>query len=248
VWFGPEAEQLNRTKILNKIDNVIEQWKDMNLSMQGKLLITNTKILSQFYHIVRITGMSRKLRDEIQKRLNTFIWYPKKMCMIAYRTLQNKTAYGGLDFPNLEDINNALLAERIAKIRRSNRQWSGHMIFRMGRIFKDLDPSYADVSLYTSTFTQTTVTRFITKTYRTLKHKVPDWSIESFKTLKDKLHENTELDRLKYRDFGNTWQAIQQLPGMCKNSKTKNSPGVYYTFTASENTQRKPDNLLRRDS
>lgn len=210
VWFGPEAEELNRKHILDKIDNSTDQWKDMSLSMQGKLLIINTKILSQFYHIVRITGMSRKLREEIQKRLNSFTWYPRKMCLVAYRTLENNTDFGGLNFPKIENINYAILAERIAKILNSDREWKGHMVFRMGVFLRELDPTFMSDS-YIKTQVQTPVTNAIMTAYRKLETKVQDWSSENFKTLKAKLHENTRIERLQHRDLRDTWRAIQQI-------------------------------------
>ena len=115
VWFGKNAAELNQQTIINKIDKVIDTWKDIPLSFDGKILIINSKMMSQLYHVIRVTGLNTSLKNEVRKRITKFFWAPKKMHLIAYETLQNSIEKGGLWLPNLDNINDAILAERIPK-------------------------------------------------------------------------------------------------------------------------------------
>lgn len=212
TWFGPDAEQQNREHIISKIDTEIENWENMRLSLQGKLLIINVKILSQIYHVIRVTGMSRKLRDGIQKRITKFTWHPRKMCSIAYKTLQNSVDTGGLNFPNLENINAAILVERISKIKRDiNCEWRGHLLYRLGLSLRKLDPSYAS-SLLAHTLKQTTITDTIINAYRTLETKTTDWASENFKSLKLNLHVNSVIPPKPHGTVPkDIWRELQAL-------------------------------------
>ena len=78
-----------------KIDSVIDFWKDISLSFNGKIVIINTKILAQLYHIIRVTGMNAGLRNEVEKRMASFFWAPREMHLISYNTLQNTIESGG---------------------------------------------------------------------------------------------------------------------------------------------------------
>lgn len=209
VWYGPDAARLNREQILSKMDDAMEHWKKFNLSFQGKKLIISVKLLSQCYHVIRITGMDSKLQSEIQKRINDFMWHPRKMKLVAYSTLQNTIDAGGLEMPNLDDIKRAILVERISKTLRDKRPWHGQLVFRMGHTLRDVIPD-ATSTVYSHTHKQTKTSMEIEKTYRLLRHVVNDWPSENFKSLKLKLHKNNEYKKRAQRDYTNTWREIHQ--------------------------------------
>lgn len=200
LWYGPDAKQLNQDHILSKVDAAIEFWQKIPLSFQGKKLIINTKILSQLYYTARITGLDRKFQKELQKRLLKFFWHPRKMYLLPFSTLQNDTQHGGIELPNLEVVNKAILTERICKILQSDRPWKGQLIYRCGFTLRHLDRTFASTR-YLHTFKSTEVSAIIASTYTELKSKVPDWSLEDFKSLKQKLHQNTSFQLLDQRDW-----------------------------------------------
>ena len=210
IYFGENADKLNREKILKKIDAIIEFWKNIPLSFEGKKLIIKTKILSQFYHTVRITGLKEDLRKNIQKRIAKFIWHPKEMTLLPYSTLQNSIDEGGLHMPNLTNINKAILTERIRKIIIRDPPWKGQMIYRLGYSLRNIESKFAS-SLYAHTFTQTNITETIISTYEELKSKVTDWKTADFKSLKDLLHQNKPYRKQAYRNYNNTWRNINNI-------------------------------------
>lgn len=208
VWFGKDSQMKNHTMILDKIDEKLEFWKNIPLSYDGKRLIINTKILPQFYHVIRVTGLDDRLRKAVQKRITDFIWHPKKMRLLPYTTLQNTTEKGGLDMPNLENINRAILTERIARALNFEPIWTGMFIYRLGFALRDLKIEYASPK-YAHTPIQTCITTIILETYRKLKNDVGDWRYENFNTLKKRLHANTEYRRSRQRDYSDTWTNVQ---------------------------------------
>ena len=148
------------------------------------------------------------MEKEIQKRITDFFWYPKKMKMIAYDTLQNDTDYGGLNMPNLQVINRAILTERIPKILKRNTPWTGQFIYRLGLRLREIDMEFISPN-YEHTYKCTQVGEVIKDTYRKLKNQVIDWSLESFSSLKLKLHKNNEYRKEINRNYDNTWELIK---------------------------------------
>ena len=208
VWFGPNSKQLNRQQITEKMDRVVNFWKTIPLSFEGKKLILNTKLLPVLYHIIRITGMDRNLKCEVQRRINDFFWYPKKMKMIAYDTLQNDVDHGGLNLPNLDVINEAILTERIHKVLNWNPPWTGQFIYRLGFRLRNIKPDFSS-SKYKHTFKCTEIGEVIKSTYNKINHKVMDWTRENFASLKLKIHQNMAYKKDSNRNYDNTWQIIQ---------------------------------------
>ena len=72
---------------------------------------------------------------------------------------------------------------------------------------RSLDFNFASPA-YAHTYKQTPVTTTIITTYRALRHDVIDWSSESFKSLKSRLHKDAVIRRPKRRDYSDTWTII----------------------------------------
>ena len=208
VWFGKDSTNLNNNVVLQKIDKILNFWKSIYLSFEGKRLIIMTKILPQLYHIIRIIGLNKTLKKNVQTRITNFIWHPKKMKMIRYDILTNSKDKGGLEMPVLDNINKALLSERIPKVLKGNKIWAGQFIYRMGISLREINKQYIS-PLYAHTFIQTDVTTTIISTYRKLVTKVVDWKQENFASIKEKLHKNTDFqNKNTKRDFKDTWREI----------------------------------------
>ena len=209
VWFGPDAGDLNNSSILAKVDKALEFWRNIKLSFEGKKLIIATKILSQVTHVAKVTGISKTLQQNLQKRITSFFWHPRKMCLVSMATLQNEISDGGLELPNLHVLNKALLTERICKIMKYDPPWKGQLIYRNGFSLRSLDASFATTT-YSHTFSQTPMSDIIVSTYRELKDTVTDWSKENFRSLQRKLYVKTDTRVGNRRDFSNTWMQINR--------------------------------------
>ena len=210
VWFGPDARQLNRERIIKKVVEVIAFWDTIPLSFEGKRLIINTKIMPVLYHIIRITGMDDALEKALQSRIRKFIWHPRKMFLIAYETLQNSKEKAGLEMPNLKVINKAILTERICKFLKQDRPWSGQFIYRMGISLREIRIDLISTK-YAHTLKTTATSEIIINTYRELRNQVTEWPKENFSTLTVKLHKNNVYKKEANRDYTNTWKLINSF-------------------------------------
>lgn len=208
MWFGANAHTLNERHILTRINETLDFWRTIPLSFDGKRLIIMTKVLSQLYHIIRITGMSTYLKKKVQALITDFIWAPKKMKMLAYSTLQNTKDEGGQNMPNLEVINKAILAERISKVLKSKRPWTGMFIYRLGLNLRAVNKDFQS-SRYAHSPYKTETDKVILNVYDELKSEISDWSVETFTTLKKRLHKNNEYRKCDpNRNYDLTWREI----------------------------------------
>ena len=171
-------------------------------------MIIKLKILSQLYHVIRVTGMNSKLLKQVQKRITSFFWYPRKMCLVSMRTLQNSVENGGLGIPDLNVISKAILVERISKILKANPPWKGQLIYRIGFTIRDINRSFASPT-YVHTFKQTSVSCEIATTYREIKNRVTDWTNETFTSLQVHLSNDADYHKRANRNYGDTWLSIR---------------------------------------
>lgn len=209
VNFGIKSDQLNNQKILNKIEETLKFWRTLPLSFEGKRLIIMTKVVSQLYHIIRIRGLNATLKKEVQKIMSDFIWHPKRMRMIAYDTLQNSTDQGGLEMPNLDNINRAILTERLCKVMKGGKEWEGIFIYRLGTKIRPLSERYNSPTLLHSRRT-TPINAVIAATYDELKNKVEAWEKEDFASLKRKLHSDNDYRKANQnKDYSQTWKELR---------------------------------------
>ena len=113
VHFGRNAQNLNEIMVGRKMDHEFEKWKDRNLSMNGKITILRTLILSKIWHVGRVTGLQKKFIQKTTSEMTKFFWHPKTFHCINLKTLQNEPNKGGLNFPDLELEINAYFLETI---------------------------------------------------------------------------------------------------------------------------------------
>ena len=133
------------------------------------------------------------------------------MNLIAYKTLQNASTMGGIDAPNLKNINRAILVERVAKVAKTERPWSGQLFYRLGTIIRHSVPETNSRRLQ-HTNKQTKVTAEIAATFRRLDKNISDWAKEDFtSSLRKRLHTDNEVKRRIDRNYENTWYQIRQL-------------------------------------
>ena len=78
---------------VEKIITAIEQEKDRNLSLFGKILLANSLVLSKLWHVGIILEINDKYICEIHKRLNTWFRGQRKRNVISL--LQKPVSEGG---------------------------------------------------------------------------------------------------------------------------------------------------------
>lgn len=199
IWFGPDSRKLNSSHIIEKVDSVIDFWKNMNLSYQGKKLILETKILSQVYYTARVTGIGKTLKNSLHQRIVDFFWFPRKMKLLSFTTLQNDFQNGGVELPNLDVVNKALLVERVSKVLTRPCPWKGQFIYWYGRNLSSVHEMFTSAD-YQRTYCSTVVSITIFTAIHDLKGAVTNWENEDFRSLKRKLHKNFEI-RVPHKDW-----------------------------------------------
>lgn len=76
----------NWTVVINKIRNVLNYWQSRKLTLRGKVIITNTMILSKLNYTIRVLDVPDWAQREIRQMVSKFIWRGKRV-QIAYATL-----------------------------------------------------------------------------------------------------------------------------------------------------------------
>ena len=153
--------------------------------------------------------MGRHLKQKVQSRISKFIWHPKQMHMISYDTLQNDMDNGGLEMPNLDNINQAILTERIVKVLNNDPPWKGMFIYRLGIHLRDLDRQFVS-SIFAHSNRMDEVSQTISETYRVLKNTVLDWTKDNFKSIKKRLNRNNIYKKCDVnRNYDTTWREIR---------------------------------------
>ena len=92
----------NFEPLINKTAQILNQWRQRDLTLMGKITIINTLIASLFIHkFTVLPQMPTCYLKRIYNLFSNFIWNHAKP-KIALRTLQLNKAEGGLGLANLE--------------------------------------------------------------------------------------------------------------------------------------------------
>ena len=104
VWVTPNLEQcfeMNYNPAIEKIQAVLDMWKNRNLSIIGRISIVNTLVASILVHkMIVLPYMPQKYIDKIENQIMRFIWQDKK-AKISKRILQANKSEGGLNLVNI---------------------------------------------------------------------------------------------------------------------------------------------------
>ena len=97
-----EIVQKNYDDLIGKTNQVLNSWKNRNLSLLGKVQVVNTLVASLFvYKMMVLPTIPDKTIKQIDNIIRDFIWNKKKS-KIAYAILQNSTREGGANLVNLK--------------------------------------------------------------------------------------------------------------------------------------------------
>ena len=110
-----EMIEFNTVKIKNKIQGVVEAWQNRSLSIIGKILVSNSLLISQAaYTLLYMYSPDKTFFDTVKKMIIKFIW-DNKTAKIAYRTMLNPIEKGGLKLIDLEINDVSLKTSWVAK-------------------------------------------------------------------------------------------------------------------------------------
>ena len=105
----------NHEESIAHMEEVCNTWKDMSLSIMGKVLIVNTLMESLFvYKLNALPNLDEHQSSRIEKIISKFIWEGKKP-KITLKTLQAAKENGGL---RLFDIRNKQKALKVQWVKR----------------------------------------------------------------------------------------------------------------------------------
>ena len=105
--------------LLLKIDKRIAGWEGMALSYAGRVQIIKSVLLSLSLYWSSAFILPKKVTNEIEKRLRTFLWkgttnsgYAK----VAWKDLCRPKDEGGLGFKDIAILNRALMTKKLCDI------------------------------------------------------------------------------------------------------------------------------------
>lgn len=112
VYFGKnklECENLNwRSKVQN-IKQVLNMWRQRLLTIQGRVNVINTLLMSKLWYSLSVISIPFWARDSIQKECINFLW-SYGTHLVSYKTIVGEKENGGL---KMDDIYLKMLSFRL---------------------------------------------------------------------------------------------------------------------------------------
>ena len=97
-----DLQKCNYDSIIAKVVNIIGTWKARNLTLTGKITVTNSLIASLFvYQMQVLPQITEKLDTKIKKIIENFIWNGRKP-KIKYEILTCQKDSGGIKLTDLK--------------------------------------------------------------------------------------------------------------------------------------------------
>lgn len=91
------VNQMNWQNILEKMENHVKKLTPRLLSLNGKLIIMNTLILSKTSYLSNVFPIDAKTTSEIHKNLFKYLWNNSNSEPITRKTMFLKKKFGGLN-------------------------------------------------------------------------------------------------------------------------------------------------------
>lgn len=114
---------INFMKSQTKIENLIQLWKKYNLTLQGKVVIINSFMISQLvYQFSVLPDPSLVMLEHIEKMLFKFIWNDKPD-RIKRDIMKQHKLLGGINVPDIKTKNKSLKLAWINRILHSENMW-----------------------------------------------------------------------------------------------------------------------------
>uniref|UniRef100_A0A803T8M6 Reverse transcriptase domain-containing protein n=1 Tax=Anolis carolinensis TaxID=28377 RepID=A0A803T8M6_ANOCA len=153
IWISAKNNQLldlNYIRIWKEIKNDLEKWKNINVSLLGRIAIIKMNILPKLLYLFQNIPIIRstKLFKDWQKEIMRFIWKNKR-ARINYNIMISRKTQGGLGVPDLKLYHDACALcwirdwAKLEKVRILNLEghelrkgWHGYMWYKKAKIEK----------------------------------------------------------------------------------------------------------------
>ena len=104
----------HETKLLTTISARIVSWQIGSPSLQGKVLLINTFLSSQFYYLAHVFPLSQSFYDNIYRAFQRFLWGKNPLARID--KLFPPKNLGGLGLTDYRDVANRMYGKKVLKV------------------------------------------------------------------------------------------------------------------------------------
>lgn len=104
VFIGKDkklCEEMNWKSKIDKIKCLLNMWLQRHLTIQGRVTIVNSLMMSRFWYILFVTPLPEWAHREIMKMCVNFIW-KNKAHLVKYNSIIDLKDYGGLQFADIK--------------------------------------------------------------------------------------------------------------------------------------------------
>ena len=130
------------------IQALIRKWSKRDLSIQGKVVVVKTFLVSQLVYIMRSIGLPRLALQQINRMLYKFIWQKKFSNRRAFEkvkrsVLEAEYSKGGLNMININDFQDYFYLQWAGKLFEADAEnWSIIPQWHLSKIAKDKEWTY----------------------------------------------------------------------------------------------------------
>lgn len=104
VYIGKDqniCNELNWKIKINKVKSILNMWLQRHLTIQGRVIVVNTLMMSRFWYTLFVSSMPEWAYVELKKLCVDFVWN-KKSHLVKYSTLIDLKCKGGMQLADLK--------------------------------------------------------------------------------------------------------------------------------------------------
>ena len=131
IYFenGKLAHQIedNWKDKFDKMNKLIKNWSKRDLSIQGKVIVIKTFLISQFVYVMQSIGLPERVLQKINTILYKFLWQKKYSNRRAFekvkrKVMENNLESGGLNMINMIEFQKHLHLQWIGKLANARKE------------------------------------------------------------------------------------------------------------------------------
>ena len=124
MWFTldeVEMSSLNLNERLRKLKEIADFWSTRNVSLNGRVMILKTKLLSQIINICSLLHVPNTFICEVDKLFFEFLWGKEKRPKIKRDVVVNDKSNGGMRMVDFKNMVKALKISWVKRLLSSNK-------------------------------------------------------------------------------------------------------------------------------
>ena len=126
IWISKDVSEtlnINYENCLAKLRNLINMWKQRQLTIKGKITILKNQALPLILYVCSVLLTPKQIINEIDKIFYNFIW-PKEKNHVQKKVLINEIDHGGLNMPDIEAIIKSFKMDWIKRLLSKNNNYT----------------------------------------------------------------------------------------------------------------------------